>query len=129
MKEIMKIKDKHKGQTAFVAACGPSLGDYTKEQYQKEIKDDIIICVKQAQYMFAEECDYHIINDNNLVYYLYPDKTEVIGLSSQKDAFFLSCSKPLSYSFNVEVGMSIDKTVAGLKNFNLNEVIFHVLSR
>lgn len=118
----MDIKDKHKGQTAFIAACGPSLEDYTKEQYQKETKDDIVICVKQAQYEFIEECDYHIINDNNLVYYSYPTKTEIVGSSAQKYDFSRYCSKSLSYLFRVLTDMNINNTVAGLKNFNLNEI-------
>ena len=122
MKDIMDIKNKHKGQTAFVAACGPSLGEYTKKQFQEEIEDDVVICVKQAQYEFMEECDYHIINDNNLVYYSYPDNTEIIGASAQKYDFSRYCSKPLSYSFNVSIDMSADKTVAALKDFSLNEV-------
>lgn len=119
---MMDIKGKHKGQTAFIAACGPSLKDYTKEQYRKEIKDDVVLCIKQAQYEFVEECDYHFINDNNISYYSYPDKTEIIGASVHKRDFSRCCSKPLSYSFDVEIDVNIDKTVAALKNFNLNEI-------
>ena len=122
MKDIMAIKDKHKGQTAFIAACGPSLQEYTKQQYQNEIEDDVVICVKQAQYEFVEECDYHFINDNNLVYYSYSDKTEIITASGMgKFNFRPFCSKPVSYFFPIKDGFSINNTVAGKEDFSLNE--------
>ena len=83
MKNMLDIKGKHKGQTAFIAACGPSLNEYTKERLLEYIKDDVVICIKQAQYEFVEECDYHFLNDNNLVHYRYPEDRDYIFTSTQ----------------------------------------------
>lgn len=122
MKNMLDIKGKHKGQTAFIAACGPSLNEYTKERLLEYIKDDVVICIKQAQYEFVEECDYHFLNDNNLVHYRYPEKTEIISSPAHNIDYRPYCSKPISYSFKIRKERDIERTVSGLKNFSLNEV-------
>ena len=40
MKDIMEIKGKYKGQSAFIAGCGVSLNDYTDEKIKVEIKEN-----------------------------------------------------------------------------------------
>jgi hypothetical protein len=122
MKDIMSVKDKHKGQTAFIVGCGPSLNEYTKEALMDYVKDDVILCIKQAQYEFVKECDYHFVNCNNLVYYEYPEKTEIVASPAINLDFSPFCSKPVSYRFKIKKDRIIEKTVAGLKDFHLNEV-------
>lgn len=121
MKDIMAIKDKHKGQSVFIAACGPSLSDYTKQQLLEETKDDIVICIKQAQLLFQDRCDYHFINDNNLIIYNHNPKTEIIASHSSLSRF---CSNSISYIMTEVFNgpHSLNQSVAFTKDFYKNEI-------
>jgi hypothetical protein len=121
MKNIIQIKGKHKGQTAFVAGCGPSTKQVDRGLLLKYIEGDTVLCIKQAQKEFADICDYHFINDNNLTKYAYSDKTEIIASSMGKFNFSKYCSKAVSYGINVKGGNNMKNSMCSKKKFELNE--------
>jgi hypothetical protein len=122
MKDIMDIKDKYKGRSAFIAGCGVSLNDYTEEQIKEEIKDDVVLCIKQAQYRFKDECDFHFINDNNISKYIHAPKTEIVaGCRLDLNPW---CTNEVSYRI-VEVFKGphmINECIAAIKDFSINEI-------
>lgn len=121
MKDIMEIKDKYKGRSAFIAGCGVSLNDYSEEQIKEEIKDDVVLCIKQSQLKFKDECDFHFINRNNLIQYSHNPKTQIIASHSHLSKV---CTNPISYIITeVYNGPGTEnQSVAYNKDFSVNEI-------
>lgn len=118
----MEIKGKYEGRTGFIVGCGVSLNDYSKEQIKEEIKDDVVLCIKQAQYKFKDECDFHFINDNNLSKYIHAPKTEIVSGCELDISPW--CTNEVSYKI-VEVfkgAHRINESIAVTKAFSMNEI-------
>ena len=56
------LHNAYKEDTAYVLTCGPSLGDYTREELNEKLKDKLVICIKHSIEAVYDICDYHLLN-------------------------------------------------------------------
>ena len=56
------LKNKYKGETAYIVTCGPSLGKHSLKELKFKLKDKLVICLKQAQNLLEEETDFHLMS-------------------------------------------------------------------
>jgi len=64
--KVQFLKDKFKGETAYILTCGPSLDEYTSEFLQELLKDKLTLSVKQAYNKVPDVTDFHLFNCANL---------------------------------------------------------------
>ena len=63
---LKHLKDKYKGETAYIVTCGPSLSTHNINELKSKLKDKLVICLKQAQNLLEEETDFHLMSTYNL---------------------------------------------------------------
>lgn len=63
---LKHLKDKYKGETAYIVTCGPSLATHDVEHLKSKLQDKLVISLKQAQNVLEEETDFHLMSTYNL---------------------------------------------------------------
>jgi hypothetical protein len=74
---LKHLKDRYKGQTAYIVTCGPSLSKHDVAQLRSKLSDKLVICIKQAQNLLQNETDFHLMSTYNLSPYEWNDDTIV----------------------------------------------------
>lgn len=75
---LYSLKDKYKGETAYIVAGGPSLNNYEPEYLKEFFKDKLVISIKQAYNMLKEETDFHILNFTNFAPYDWKENKSIV---------------------------------------------------
>ena len=61
------LKDKYKGETAYVTACGPSLKELDSDELKSKLKNKLVMSMKQSfDILGSDVVDFHILNTYNL---------------------------------------------------------------
>ena len=53
------LKDQYKGETAYIVATGPSLGNYDKDKLKTFLKDKFVLGIKQSYDLLEDIVDIH----------------------------------------------------------------------
>jgi len=65
------LKNKYKGETAYLISCGPSLTKHDQSILKDKLKDKLVICAKQSLNYLNDICDYHLVSTYNFQPYEY----------------------------------------------------------
>ncbi len=76
---VKYLKDKYKGETAYILASGPSFKEIPQEILQEKLKDKLVISIKQTFNDVPNLVDYHLLNFCNLTKYEYPNPNTIVG--------------------------------------------------
>ncbi len=68
---ISSLKDKFKGQTAYLVTCGPSLTTHSREELLKKLEGKLVIACKQAYEYVKEVATFHLLSVYNYQPYEY----------------------------------------------------------
>jgi len=74
---ISHLKDKYKGETAYILTCGPSLSKHDIDELNNKLKDKLVICIKQSYNLVSDITDFHLLNTYNLSEYKWNDNSIV----------------------------------------------------
>jgi len=75
---LLHLKDAYKGETCYVVSAGPSLKNYTDDELQTALKDELVISVKQSFNRIPNIADFHVLNFTNFQPYSYPYKNNIV---------------------------------------------------
>jgi len=76
------LKDKYKGETAYIVTCGPSLSTHDEQILNEKLKDKLVISIKQAYNVVGDISDFHLVSTYNLSPYTWnPNSIVYWGLS------------------------------------------------
>ncbi len=64
-----QFKNIHKGESAVILTCGPSLSGFEKEKMIDFCKNKIVFTIKQSIKKYPNLSKYHFFNDNNFCKY------------------------------------------------------------
>ena len=121
------LKDKYKGEEAYVFGCGPSLNTHNKSLLREKSKDKLVLCMKQSFDIVGNDiCDFHLMNTYNIKseQYQYNDNIIIWGVSkSYADAQLekiVNQKRPLDLYWPIINPPYITKeqTINGSKNFD-----------
>lgn len=76
---LQVLKDKFKGETAYIVAGGPSLRNYTPEYLKEVLADKLVFSIKQSYEMLKEVTDFHILNFTNFKPYDWTDNKSIVS--------------------------------------------------
>ena len=76
---VKHLKDKYKGETAYILTSGPSVNDIPEELLNEKLKDKLVISIKQSIDRVPNITDYHLLNFCNLTRYNYPNENTIVG--------------------------------------------------
>lgn len=82
--QLQVLHKQFAGETLFVLACGPSLREYTAEQYQSLLTGKVVVAVKQAIEV-SPSSDFHCFNHCNYSPYhkIYEISEDTISMFCQ----------------------------------------------
>ena len=63
---VKYLKDKYKGETAYILGAGPSLSHYKKDFLVDFLSDKLVLSMKQTYNLVGEVADFHFLNFCNL---------------------------------------------------------------
>ncbi len=72
------LKDKYKGETAYIIAGGPSLKNYDNKYLKDFFKDKLCMPIKQSYNLFKEEADFHLLNFCNFAPYDWTNNKSIV---------------------------------------------------
>jgi len=75
---IKLLKDKYKGETAYIIAGGPSLKKYSEEYLNEFFKDKLCMPIKQSYNMLKGVADFHLLNFCNFAPYDWSDNNSIV---------------------------------------------------
>tara|TARA_A100001515_G_C4591694_1_gene216200 strand:- start:4461 stop:6515 length:2055 start_codon:yes stop_codon:yes gene_type:complete len=64
--KIDLLKDSFKGETCYILSCGPSISDYTLDEYKDKLQDKLVLAVKQTYNKVPDLVDFHFFNCANI---------------------------------------------------------------
>ncbi len=117
------LKDKYKGETAYLLTCGPSLS-YNSSILAEKLENELVISVKQAYDVVKDISDFHLLNTYNLKDYKYSTDNTIVVWSVSKSYAYNQLeriqNKPLDIYFPVinPPYITPQDTIAGSLNFN-----------
>jgi hypothetical protein len=76
---VKHLKDKYKGETAYILASGPSFKEFDSNFLNEKLKDKLVISIKQTLNSVPNIVDYHLLNFCNLTKYTYPNPDTIVG--------------------------------------------------
>ncbi len=76
---VKYLRDKYKGETAYVLASGPSLNNISTQILNEKLKDKLVISIKQSINNISDIVDYHLLNFCNLTQYNYNNPNTIVG--------------------------------------------------
>ena len=76
---VKYLKDKYKGETAYILTSGPSINDIPVETLNEKLKDKLVLSIKQAIDKVPNITDYHLLNFCNLTKYEYKNDNTMVG--------------------------------------------------
>lgn len=76
---VRYLKDKYKGETAYILGTGPSITKIPKEDLEF-LEDKLVITMKQAL-SFVPDSDIHLLNFSNLSKYNYSNPNTIVTWS------------------------------------------------
>ena len=118
------LRNKYKGHTAYLISCGPSLSSHKMESLNSELKDELVISIKQAYDVVSDISDFHLLNTYNLKDYEYKTDDTIVVWSVSKSYAYNQLQKiqdkPLDIYFPVinPPYITPQDTIAGSLNFN-----------
>ena len=68
---LQHLKDKYKGETAYILTCGPSLSTHDEQLLNSKLKDKLVFGIKQAYNIVSDIADFHLLNTYNLSPYTW----------------------------------------------------------
>ena len=74
---LKHLKDKYKGETAYILTCGPSLSEHDENELNERLKDKLVLGIKQAYNKVSGIADFHLLNTYNLSPYSSNDDSIV----------------------------------------------------
>ena len=74
---LKHLKDKYKGETAYILTCGPSLSEHDENELNERLKDKLVLGIKQAYNKVSGIADFHLLNTYNLSPYSWNDDSIV----------------------------------------------------
>jgi hypothetical protein len=83
------LKDAYRGETLFVAACGPSLSRIPLPALQEFLAGKLVLSIKQAYRKLPQQTDFHVIHHSNLERYRYPRDHAPIVVNEDEGHSFL----------------------------------------
>tara|TARA_B100001094_G_scaffold32216_1_gene26708 strand:- start:288 stop:1040 length:753 start_codon:yes stop_codon:yes gene_type:complete len=78
------LKDKYKGETAYLVTCGPSLTNHDENILMGKLSDKLVLSIKQAHDVVGDISDFHLLNTYNLKDYNYTTNDSVVVWSVSK---------------------------------------------
>jgi len=69
------MKGSFAGQECVIFSCGPSFKSLELRDIEKFCENKKVACIKQSQIKLKEITDFHFINDNNFLEYVYHPNT------------------------------------------------------
>lgn len=73
------LKDKYKGDIAYIVAGGPSLKNYTNEYLNNFLSDKLVFSIKQSYEILKEVTDFHILNFTNFKPYDWSHNKSIVS--------------------------------------------------
>ena len=83
---LKHLKDKYKGETAYILTCGPSLSEHDENELNERLKDKLVLGIKQAYNKVSGIADFHLLNTYNLSPYSWNDDSIVYWSLSKSNA-------------------------------------------
>lgn len=120
--KLKDLKDSFKGEEIVVFACGPSLNDYSKEEMINFCKGKKVACIKQSFFRFKEICDFHFINDNNMLKYSNENSFLITSGGMKSYPFKNLLGKEPDLHLKVTTDGNLKNTIASTNNFSLNQI-------
>ena len=74
---LKHLKDKYKGETAYILTCGPSLSTHDVNELNSTLKNKLVFSIKQAYNLVSDITDFHLLNTYNLSPYTWNDNSIV----------------------------------------------------
>jgi hypothetical protein len=74
---LQHLKDKYKGETAYILTCGPSLSTHDEQMLNSKLKNKLVFGIKQAYNIVNDIADFHLLNTYNLSPYSWNDNSIV----------------------------------------------------
>jgi hypothetical protein len=68
---LQHLKNKYKGETAYILTCGPSLSTHDEQLLNSKLKDKLVFGIKQAYNIVSDIADFHLLNTYNLSPYTW----------------------------------------------------------
>ena len=118
------LKNKYKGETAYLVTCGPSLANHDDNILMDKLRDKLVLSVKQAHDVVGDISDFHLLNTYNLKEYHYLVENTIVIWSVSKSYAYNQLqriqNKPLDIYFPVINPPYITEqdTIAGKLNFD-----------
>ena len=76
---VKHLKDKYKGETAYILATGPSFASFEQDYLKDFFKDKLVLSIKQTYHTVEEEADFHLMNFCNVSDYEYKSPDTIAG--------------------------------------------------
>tara|TARA_B100001094_G_scaffold102640_1_gene98788 strand:- start:533 stop:1309 length:777 start_codon:yes stop_codon:yes gene_type:complete len=76
---VKVLKDKFKGETAYICTAGPTFNTFSEELLKEKLNDKLVISIKQTQDKLKELTDIHLLNFCNLSNYEYPNPNTIVA--------------------------------------------------
>lgn len=76
---VKYLKDKYKGETAYILTSGPSINDVPSKVLNEKLKDKLVLSIKQGINYASDITDYHLLNFCNLTEYEYKNENTMVG--------------------------------------------------
>ena len=75
---LRALEDFYKGEECYIVSAGPSLKNYSKEYLNIQLKDKLVISVKQAFNPLRDIADFHVLNFTNFQPYNYEGTSNIV---------------------------------------------------
>ena len=72
------LKDKYKGETAYIIASGPSLKNYSEEYLKDFFEDKLCLPIKQSYNVLKDVADFHLLNFCNFAPYDWNSNNSIV---------------------------------------------------
>lgn len=73
------LKDKYKGETAYLVTCGPTLTTHDQQILKEKLKNKLVICAKQSFNYLNDICDFHLMSVYGFQPYTYSNPNTIVS--------------------------------------------------
>ena len=116
------LKDQYKGETAYIVATGPSLGNYDKDKLKTFLKDKFVLGIKQSYDLLEDIVDIHLLNFCNYKHFQYKniEKTIISWIVYMQNQPYYILQNNIPCDFMMPLSRNhagFENTIAAVKDF------------
>lgn len=121
------MKNKFKGDTAYLVTCGPSLTRNNQSKLRELLKDELVICAKQSFTYLNDICDIHLLSTYNYQPYTYDNPNTIkswqltaMNMENELERIIYQWNHEIDLYFPVISGpwITLEGSTAYTRNFN-----------